>query len=70
MDFTTYFTDLPRDQRKALAEACKTSVGYLKQVAFDRRRCGFATAKRLRKETNLEACRELCPDGPWDDEGN
>lgn len=46
MDFKTYFMGLSLPEREAFAEQVGSTVGYLKQVAYDNKRIelGFADA--------------------------
>jgi DNA-binding transcriptional regulator YdaS (Cro superfamily) len=59
-----YLNGLSTDEQEALAARCKTTVGYLRQIAYGHRPCKPALAIDLERESTRELiCEQLCPDG-------
>ena len=66
MDFKTHFGSLTKSARATLAERCKTSVGFLVQVAYGHRRAGESLCINIERETNgAVRCEDLRPDVDW-----
>lgn len=66
MDFKTHFGSLTKSARATLAERCKTSVGFLVQVAYGHRRAGESLCINVERETaGAVRCEELRPDVDW-----
>jgi len=66
MDFKTYLNNLSADDRAELAEACKTSVGQLNNVAYGYRSCSPILANCIERFTKAAITRQkLRPDDYW-----
>jgi DNA-binding transcriptional regulator YdaS (Cro superfamily) len=66
MDLKTYLSQLKPDARDAFAEACGTTVGHLRNVAYECRPCGEKLAIAIERETRGEIrCEHLRPDVDW-----
>ncbi|QWE81232.1 transcriptional regulator [Pseudomonas donghuensis] len=66
MNLLDYIKGLSSAQVEALAEACKTSAGQLKQVAYGNRRASAGLAIAIDRVTaGLVTCEELRPDIDW-----
>jgi len=66
MDFKTHFGSLTKSARATLAERCKTSVGFLVQVAYGHRRAGESLCINIERETSgAVRCEDLRPDVDW-----
>jgi hypothetical protein len=51
MDLKTHLTELSFEQRQALATACKTSLGHLKNVMYGLKPCSAELAALLERES-------------------
>lgn len=66
MDFKTYFLKLSPEQRLALANACTTSIGHLRNIAYGQKPCGEKLAIAIDRESfGVVPCEELRPDVDW-----
>jgi DNA-binding transcriptional regulator YdaS (Cro superfamily) len=57
--FRDYFNTLTPDQRKDLAAKVDTTVGYLKQIAWAKKKPGAVMCNKLEQATGGEVTREL-----------
>lgn len=61
--FKNYFNTLTPDQRKDLANKVDTTVGYLKQIAWAKKKPGAVMCNKLEQATDGKVTREsLRPD--------
>lgn len=59
-----YINSISPSAQKLLASRCKTTIGYLRQIAYGQRPCPTAMAIDLERESNRAViCEELCPTG-------
>lgn len=62
MDLRTFYLGLAIDGREAMAAACGTTLGHLRNVAYGKL-CGEALAMNIERYTNgVVTCEELRPD--------
>lgn len=65
MKLIDYLHQLPADQREHFAQACETSVGHLRNVAYGYRPCAPELAAMIEEKSHKAVTRqELCP-GKW-----
>lgn len=66
MTLLDYIKGLEKDELAAFAEACSTSVGQLKQVAYGHRRAGAALAIAIDRNSGGKVqCESLRADIDW-----
>lgn len=66
MDFKTYFLGRTVEEREALARACDTSVGHLRNIAYGQKPCGEKLAIAIDRESmGVVPCESLRPDVDW-----
>lgn len=54
-------------RQQQFAEACGTTVGYLRQIGYGHRECQAAMAIDIDRESGGEiSCESLCPSADWD----
>ena len=59
-----YINSLPPSTQQMLATRCKTTIGYLRQIAYGKRACPPAMAIDLERESSRAVtCEDLCPVG-------
>lgn len=63
MKLIEHLRNLPADQRDAFAQACETSVGHLRNVAYGYRPCAPELAVRIERISTRQVTRQdLRPD--------
>ena len=66
MNLLTYIKKLNNEELESFALSCSTTVGQLKQVAYEHRRAGESLAINIDRETKgAVMCEELRPDVDW-----
>jgi len=66
MDLKTYLSALSTEEREALAKACGTTPGHLRNVSYGDRTCAEKLAIELERETGGRLrCEDLRPDVDW-----
>lgn len=66
MTLLDYIKGLDKEQLEAFAAGCETSVGQIKQVAYENRRASAALAIAIDRMTTGEvSCEALRPDIDW-----
>lgn len=66
MDLKTHLFALSLPDRHALAEACDTSYGHLRNVAYGSKTCAESLAINIERETRGQVrCEDLRPDVDW-----
>jgi len=66
MDLKTYLEGLSSDERAALATACDSTVGHIRNVSYGYRSCAEKLAIALERESGGEVrCEDLRPDVDW-----
>lgn len=66
MKLIDYINGLPQPEREGFASRCKTSIDYLRQVAYGNRKCGESLAILIDKESQgVVSMEELRPDVDW-----
>jgi DNA-binding transcriptional regulator YdaS (Cro superfamily) len=59
-----YLNSMPVAAQEDFATRCATTVGYLRQIAYDHRPCQPALAINIERESERAiVCEELCPSG-------
>lgn len=63
---TTYLSSLDGAGRDALATACGTSLGHLRNIAYGCKSCAPELAIEIERETGGKVrCEDLCPGVDW-----
>lgn len=66
MDLKTYLEGLSSDERTALAAACDSTVGHIRNVSYGYRSCAEKLAIAIERESAGEVrCEDLRPDVDW-----
>lgn len=66
MSLLEYLNSLSVDDQVAFAVRCGTTIGYLRQVAYGKRRCGESFAINIDRESGRRVQMEtLRPDVDW-----
>jgi hypothetical protein len=65
MELKKYLDELPVERREAIASACGTTWGHLRNVSYGDKTCGIPLAVALEKETGISR-RDLRP-SDWGD---
>jgi DNA-binding transcriptional regulator YdaS (Cro superfamily) len=66
MELKTYLKNLTDSQRQKFADRCETSVGHLRNVAYDCKSCAEKLAIAIERETDgAVRCEDLRPDVDW-----
>lgn len=66
MTLLEYIKGLDKAELEAFAESCETSVGQLRQVAYENRRANAGLAIAIDRFTSGKVpCEELRPDIDW-----
>ena len=61
-----YLNGLPVAKQNSLAVQCRTTIGYLRQIAYGNRKCSAEMAIDLERESDRALiCEELCPEADW-----
>lgn len=65
MDFKDFYISIPVDKRMQFADACETTVGQLRNIAYGRQ-CGEKLAIAIERESlGAVRCEDLRPDVDW-----
>lgn len=65
MDFKDFYISIPVDKRAQFADACETTVGQLRNIAYGRP-CGEKLAISIERESaGAVRCEDLRPDVDW-----
>jgi hypothetical protein len=67
MDFKTFWTSLSPAERETFAESCDSTVGYLRNLAYEgRRHCSVVLALKIEQNSDGKVSRkDVCPDVDW-----
>lgn len=67
MNLKQYLSDLAsNEKRHCFASRCKTTLGQLYQVAYEKRRAGESLAINIERESSgVVRCEDLRPDVDW-----
>jgi DNA-binding transcriptional regulator YdaS (Cro superfamily) len=61
-----FLNGLPVAEQRAFAKRCGTSIGYLRQIAYEHRKCPAELAINIERESvRIVICEELCPTADW-----
>jgi len=61
-----YLNSLPVAEQDKFAARCKTTIGYLRQIAYGHRKCTAELAIEIERESKRAVtCEELCPGADW-----
>lgn len=66
MKLKTYFSQLSKEQREAMADECGTSAQYIYQVSLGHRSASERLAIEIEKASGGKVrCESLCPGADW-----
>jgi DNA-binding transcriptional regulator YdaS (Cro superfamily) len=61
-----YLNGLPVAEQDVFAKRCKTTIGYLRQIAYGHRKCNAELAIEIERESKRAVtCEALCPHADW-----
>lgn len=65
-ELLTFLNAMPRERQEAFAQACGTTVGYLRKAVSMRQRIGESIVINIERESaGVVTCEELRPDVDW-----